>query len=294
MTFFTRYLYFWVRLKFLTMIIDSHVHFWEYDKKRQEWIGSGMKILQQDYLPQHLLPTLRRNGVDACIAVQSHPSELETRFISELAATHPFIKGVIGWIDLQADNIDAKLAEFAQYPAIKGYRYNFTETSNDALLEDHFAKAIQALQPYSYTFDLLLKPTQLTAAANLLTQFPDQTFILDHCGKPDIKNKKMDEWKVGMEALSRLPNLYCKLSGLFTEAKWKEWSASEFYPYLDYVFDKFGPSRLLYGSDWPQLLLSGIYVQWKSLLEKYMENFDNDTRAMVFGENAAGVYNLNG
>ena len=174
MTFFTRYLYFWVRLKFLTMIIDSHVHFWEYDKKRQEWIGSGMKILQQDYLPQHLLPTLRRNGVDACIAVQSHPSELETRFISELAATHPFIKGVIGWIDLQADNIDAKLAEFAQYPAIKGYRYNFTETSNDALLEDHFAKAIQALQPYSYTFDLLLKPTQLTAAANLLTQFPDQ------------------------------------------------------------------------------------------------------------------------
>ena len=273
------------------MIIDSHVHFWKYNKKRDAWM-SDMKILQQDYLPEHLSLTLKRNEVDGVIAVQADQSEVETRFLVELSKTHSIIKGVVGWLDLRAANLEEKLSEFSQYSIIKGYRHIVQGEPDDFLLKEDFQRGVAALNSYNYTYDILIYPRQLKAAAIFVGKFPDQKLIIDHCAKPDIKNKKIEEWKSEMEEIARHPNVYCKLSGLFTEAAWKEWSPSDFYPYLDIVFKAFGTDRLIFGSDWPVILVSGIYVQWKSLIEKYMENFAEEDKQKVLGENAVRFYEL--
>jgi L-fuconolactonase len=151
---------------------------------------------------------------------------------------------------------------------------------------------VSALRPYGYTYDILIYHHQLKPAVEFASAFPDMKLVVDHCAKPDIRNKKIDDWKVLMQEMAQLPNVSCKLSGLLTEAAWKQWSPGDFYPYLDVVFDAFGTNRLLYGSDWPVMLLSGIYVQWKSLLEKYMEQFSLEEKEQVFGGNAVQFYNL--
>ncbi|TAL45318.1 MAG: amidohydrolase [Chitinophagaceae bacterium] len=272
--------------------IDTHVHFWKFDKKRDGWITSDMKVLRQDYLPEHLLLSLKRNDVDGVVAVQADQSEFETHFLVELAKTHEVIKGVVGWIDLQNEKLDEKLQYFSKYPVIKGWRHIVQSEPDDFLTKESFQRGIKALQPYNYTYDILIYHHQLKPALEFVSKSPDQKFVVDHCAKPDIRNKKIDEWRILMKEIAQHSNVCCKLSGLFTETKWKEWSASEFYPYLDTVFDAFGTDRLMFGSDWPVILLSGIYVQWKSLLEKYMENFTEEDREKVFGLNAIGFYNL--
>jgi L-fuconolactonase len=274
------------------MTIDSHVHFWKYDKREYSWIDGNMKVLQKNYLPEDLALTLKRNNVDACVAVQALPSEVETRFLAELAATHPSIVGVVGWCDLQSGDVNKKLDELATYPAIKGIRHIVQSEPDDFLLRPEFRRGIGALQPHGFTYDLLIYPRQLQAAADLVRTFPEQSFIVDHCAKPNIREKEMDMWRKGITDLAMYPNVTCKLSGLITEARWKEWSAGDFYPYLDVVFQSFGTNRLMFGSDWPVMLLAGMYVQWKSLLEKYMENHLPEERDAVFGGNAQRVYNL--
>jgi L-fuconolactonase len=274
------------------MIIDSHVHFWKYDKVRDAWITDDMKILKQDYLPEHLSLSLKRNDVDACVAVQAGQSEYETHFLVELSKTHPEIKGVVGWVDLQNRNVAERLQYFSQFNIIKGWRHVVQSEPDDFLSGENFQRGIAALAPFNCTYDILIYHHQLKPALEFVSKFPDQKFVIDHCAKPDIGNKKIDEWKTLIKEMSQHPNVFCKISGLFTETKWKQWSASDFYPYLDVVFESFGMDRLLFGSDWPVILLSGIYVQWKSLLEKYMENYTEEDRLKVFGLNAIQFYNL--
>ena len=273
-------------------VIDSHVHFWKYDKKTYDWIDNSMKVLQQDYLPEHIALTLKRNDVDGVVAVQATQSEMETHFLVELAKTHSVIKGVVGWLDLQADNIADRLQYFSQYPIIKGYRHVVQGEPLDFLARPAFRRGVAALKAYNYRYDILIFHHQLQPAIDFVRAFPDQAFVVDHCAKPDIRHKNIEEWKKGIKELAGFPNVCCKLSGLFTEAAWKEWSAADFYPYFDVVFEAFGPNRLMFGSDWPVMLLSGIYVQWKSLLEKYMEGFSPEDREKVFGFNAIQFYNL--
>lgn len=274
------------------MTIDSHVHFWKYDKKRYDWIDNTMKTLQQDYLPEHLALTLKRNDIDGVVAVQAIQEEYETHFLVELAKTHPVIKGIVAWVDLQADNVAERLQFFSQYPIIKGYRHVVQGEPLDFLARENFRRGVRTLQAFNYTYDILIFHYQLRPALDFVRAFPEQPFVIDHCAKPDIRHHNIEEWKTLMKEMARFPNVCCKLSGLFTEANWKEWSPADFYPYLDVVFDAFGVDRLLFGSDWPVMLLSGIYVQWKSLLEKYMEHFEPEDREKVFGGNAIQFYNL--
>jgi L-fuconolactonase len=275
-----------------TAVIDSHVHFWKYDKKTYDWIDNTMKTLQQDYLPEHLSLVSKRNNVDGVVAVQATQTEMETHFLVELAKTHPLIRGVVGWIDLQAGNITERLQYFSQYPIIKGYRHVVQGEPLDFLARENFRRGVAALKAYNYTYDILIFHNQLLPAIDFVRAFPDMPLVIDHCAKPDIRHKNIEEWKTHMKEIAKFPNVSCKLSGLFTEASWKEWSAADFYPYLDVVFEAFGPDRLLFGSDWPVMLLSGIYVQWKSLLEKYMESYSPEDREKVFGLNAIQFYNL--
>lgn len=274
------------------MQVDTHVHFWHYDKIKDAWITDEMKVLQQDYLPSHLAASLKRNGIDACVAVQASQSELETHFLVELAKTHDIVRGVVGWIDLCNENLPERLRYFSQYPVIKGWRHVVQSEPDDFLLREDFQRGIQALQPYGYTYDILIFHHQLRPALEFVARFPGQKFVIDHCAKPDIAHKKIGEWRSLMQEMATHPNVYCKVSGLLTEAKWKSWSAADFYPYLDTVFEAFGTDRILFGGDWPVMLLSGIYVQWKSLLEKYMENFAGEEKEKIFGGNAVRFYGL--
>ncbi len=251
-----------------------------------------MKVLQQDYIPQTIESTLRRNDVDGCVAVQADQSEVETRFLCELAKTHPFIQGVVGWVDLCADNVEERLQHFSAYSAIKGYRHIVQGEPNDFLLRKDFQRGVKALKAFNYTYDILIYHYQLKPALEFVSLFPDQPMVIDHCAKPDIRHNEIEEWARLMREIARHPNICCKLSGLFTEANWKAWSAGDFYPYLDVVFEAFGTGRLMYGSDWPVILVSGMYVQWKSLLEKYMENYEEEDREKVFGGNAIQFYHL--
>lgn len=273
------------------MIIDTHVHFWKYDRKRDGWMDD-MKILQQDYLPETIASTLKRNGIDGCVAVQAAQGEVETRFLVELAKTHNIIKGVVGWVDFQADDVMERLQHFAEHSIIKGYRHIVQAEPDDFLLGKKFQQGVATLKNFGYTYDVLIYHHQLKAAVAFVSKFPEQKLVIDHCAKPDIRNKEIAEWSKGIKEIAQQSNVYCKLSGLFTEAVWKEWSAADFYPYLDVVFEAFGINRLMFGSDWPVILVSGMYVQWKSLLEKYMENYSEEDREKVFGTNAVQFYNL--
>jgi L-fuconolactonase len=276
----------------LIMIIDTHVHFWKYEKVRDAWITEDMKILRQDYLPAHLLATMKRNEVDGCVAVQAGQSEYETHFLVELSKTYPEIKGVVGWLDFVNNNLEERLAFFSQHKIIKGWRHIVQAEPDDFLLRKDFQRGIAALKPYDFTYDILVYHHQLKPALEFISKFPGQKMVIDHCAKPDIGKKNIADWKKWMNEMAMHPHVFCKLSGLLTETQWKAWSPGDFYPYLDVVFEAFGTNRLMFGSDWPVMLLSGMYVQWKSLLEKYMENFSEEERLKVFGENAIEFYNL--
>jgi L-fuconolactonase len=274
------------------MVIDSHVHFWKYKKGDYPWIDNSMKILQKDHLPTDIQLTLKRNNVDGCIAIQATSQQVESRFLAELATTNPIIKGVVAWADLRAPDVERKLTELKEYSSIVGIRHVVQTEADDFLYNEDFRRGISVLKEFNYTYDILIFPKQLKAATDFVRNFPEQTFIIDHCAKPDIKGREMNNWKSGITDLAMFPNVSCKVSGLLTEASWKEWHPAEFYPYLDIVFESFGPERVLFGSDWPVILLSGIYVQWKSLLDKYMEGFLQEDKEMFYGLNAQRLYGI--
>ncbi|WP_126972540.1 amidohydrolase family protein [Gynurincola endophyticus] len=274
------------------MNIDAHVHFWKYSADQYPWIDKSMKLLKQHYLPQNLQLTLSRNDIQGVVAIQAVDTTVESRFLAELAQTHPLIKGVVGWVDFTGDRLQEDLEELKEYSVIKGFRHQLQAEKQDYFTHPKFLSGVAKLEQFNFTYDIVVKAYQLPWLHTLLEKNPNIRFVLDHCGKPDIANNELTEWRKSIEPLAQYPNLYCKLSGLFTEAKWKEWSASDFYPYLDTVFRSFGTDRLLFGSDWPVMLLSGIYVQWKSLIEKYMENEPIEIKDRVFGLNAIDFYRL--
>ena len=273
-------------------MIDAHVHFWKYNQVKDAWITDEMKVLQQDFLPQDLQLLLTQNEVHGVIAVQAGQSEDETEFLLKLAEKNKEIKGVVGWIDLQNENIEERLKYFSKFSVIKGFRHIVQSEPDGFLQNKRFLRGISALQSFGYTYDLLIYPNQLKQAIGLVNQFSEQPFVMDHCAKPLIKNKEINEWKKMMRELAQSENVYCKLSGLITEAEWNKSNESDFYPYLDAVFDSFGTGRLMFGSDWPVMLLSGTYSKWKNLLSHYMNRFSPEEKQKVFGENAIKFYKL--
>lgn len=274
-------------------MIDAHVHFWKYDKVKDAWITDEMKLLQRDFLPQHLKPELLQNNVTGIIAVQADQSENETQFLIGLAKENPEIKGIVGWVDLQSGEIEERLHYYSQSSIIKGFRHIVQGEPDGFLKREKFLNGIKSLNAFEFTYDILIYPHQLKEAAELVNQFPGQKFIIDHCAKPYIKDKKITEWKTLMNGISQNENVFCKVSGLITEAKWNKWGEKDLYPYLDSVFESFGTERLLFGSDWPVMLVSGNYTLWKDLLKNYMNKFSSEDKQKVFGGNAVQFYNLN-
>jgi L-fuconolactonase len=269
------------------MQIDAEVHFWKYAKTMQNSRVRENKTLQQHYLPEHLAQSLHRNGIDACIAVCSENAEVETRFLAELSSTHPSIKGVVGWLDFADPKAAEKIQEFRQYPSIRGYRI---ETAQNRLPGPEL---MELFLENEYTLELSLdRSTDLNGLIKWLGHHPVHHYILEASGYPDTKKPPSEEWKTIIRELSKHQNLSCKVSGMFERANWKTWAPADFYPFLEILFHAFGAERLLYGSDWPFIQLSGLYVQWKSLLEKFLERYPAEHSDLFFGENAARLYRL--
>lgn len=273
-------------------MIDAHVHFWNYDKVKDAWITDEMKILQRDFLPQKFEDNLLKNDIQGIVAVQAGQSENETQFLLNLAKENDLIKGIVGWVDLQNKNIENRLLYYSGYKEIKGFRHIVQSEPEGFLKEEKFLNGIKFLGNFGLTYDILIYEKQLNETIDFINKFPAQKFIIDHCAKPAIKNKSIVEWRSAMKEIAQNGNVFCKISGLMTEAKWKKWNETDLYPYLDIVFDYFGTRRILFGSDWPVMLLSGNYSQWKNLLNNYMNQFSTDDKQKVFGENAIQFYHL--
>ncbi|MDB4270854.1 amidohydrolase family protein [bacterium] len=275
------------------MVIDSHQHFWEYDPVRYAWIDDSMQVLQKDFLPSDLGPILKDNKVDGCVAVQADQSEAETEFLLRMAGENDFIKGVVGWVDLRADNIADRLAYFSQDKKLKGVRHIVQEEPDpEFMLRKDFQNGIRHLARFGLTYDILVYPNQLAAAVLLARAFPDQKFVLDHIAKPRISEGLDNQWVHHIKELALNPNVSCKVSGMVTETKNFTWQQEDFSPFIEVVLDAFGWQRLLYGSDWPVCLLGGSYKEVLTIVKGYMDKLPEKEKAGIMGLNAINFYSL--
>jgi L-fuconolactonase len=274
------------------LFIDAHQHFWKYDPVVHGWISDEMSVIRKDFLPADLLPVLQQHHIDACVAVQADQSEKETDFLIALANDNAFIKGVVGWVDLQSENSKVRLAHYAQYPVVKGFRHILQGEDPSFMLQPRFLRGIAALKEFGFTYDILIYPKHLEASLQLVKQFPEQAFVIDHMAKPTIKDGLLDDWAKGMQALAQYPNVFCKISGMVTEADWKDWKKEQLFPYLDVITKAFGVKRLLYGSDWPVCLVAASYEQMLTPVREYFSAFSAEEQVMLFGNNAINFYHL--
>ena len=252
-----------------------------------------MSVIQKDFFPDNLKPVLQKNGFDGSVAVQASQSEEETDFLISLANQNDFIKGVVGWIDLQANNIEERLAKYKSISVVKGFRHVLQgEPQRDFMLRPEFKRGIEALQQHGFTYDILIFPDQLEFSNELVSSFPEQKFVIDHIAKPYIKRKDIDEWKNDMEKIAKHKNVCCKISGMATEADWKGWKREDFKPYLDVVVNAFGTKRILFGSDWPVCLVAASYEEMLAIVKDYFASFSKDEQENFFGLNAILFYNL--
>jgi L-fuconolactonase len=274
--------------------IDAHQHFWQFDPVRDNWITEEMSVIRRDYLPADLLPLLQRNEIDGSVLVQTCQDEADNEFMLKLAAENDFIKGVVAWVDLRAENIEERLRFYHEnHPKMKGFRHVLqAEPDEQFMLREDFKRGISLLNKYGFTYDILIYPRHIKYASELVAEFPAQKFVVDHLAKPYIKMKEIGQWQRDMEYLAYYRNVYCKVSGMLTEADWYGWRTEDFTPYLDVVFKSFGTQRLMYGSDWPVCIVAGGYNRALEILQIYTSRYSQEEQELFFGGNAINFYNL--
>jgi len=273
--------------------IDTHQHFWSYNPREYGWMVPGMEALRRDCLPADLAPLLEASHIDGTIAVQACPTLEESAWLLGLADQYPFILGVVGWVDLCSARADRELEKFSCHPRFRGVRHLVQDEPDDQfLLRDDFRRGVGELQKYGLTYDLLLFPRHLPFAFDLAKRFREQPFVVDHLSKPLIKAHQLEPWASEIRRLAELPNVYCKVSGMVTEADWHGWKPADFTPYLDVVFESFGTKRVMVGSDWPVCTLAASYTRVMQLAADYLRKLSKDEQAAVWSQNAMRFYGL--
>lgn len=273
-------------------IIDTHQHFWNYNPERHAWINEAMAAIRTDFLPQHLAPLLQEEGVEGCVTVQVDQTEEETLWMLQLAENNPFIKGVVGWVDLRSDTLEQRLHYFKQFPLLKGFRHILQAEDSAYMLQDAFVRGVRALGRMGFTYDILIYPQHLDAALELISKCPQQPFVIDHLAKPLIAAGERAPWEEKMRKMASFENVYCKISGMVTEANWQQWQPEHLRPYLDVVVEAFGCNRLMWGSDWPVCLVAASYKRWLQTARTYFQSFSSAEQEAVFAANAVRFYNL--
>lgn len=272
--------------------IDAHHHLWQYNPAIHGWIDESMQVVRRDFFPEDLLPALEENGVEGSVLVQVEMTEDDNAFSLEQAAKYSFIKGIVGWVDLLAPDLPGQLEQWKQQPVMKGFRHVAQAEPNDFLARPEVIHGIGHLGNAGFTYDILIKPPQLDAALTLVRALPHQPFVVDHVAKPYIATGEMGTWAARMRELAAHENVYCKLSGMVTEADWRHWEYGQLKPYMELVLEAFGPNRLMFGSDWPVCLVAAGYTQWVQTVERFVSTLSEAEQQAIWRHNAVRFYNL--
>lgn len=273
--------------------VDTHQHFWIYNQEEYKWIDESMAKLKRNFLPSHLNRVLKRNGIDFCVTVQAQQTLQETKWLLELAQNNSFIKGIVGWVDLKSSSMEQDLEKFAAYKKFKGVRHVLQDEKDDRyMLRLDFKQGLRQLEKYGLTYDILIYPRHIKYACTLIGEFPNQKFIIDHLAKPLIKESKIEPWIKDMQKLAREDNVFCKLSGMVTEANWDSWKQEDFVPYMETLLEVFGPNRLLFGSNWPVCTVAAKYEQVLGIVTNFISSLSPAEQAHIMGQNAIDFYNL--
>ncbi|MGE4587390.1 MAG: amidohydrolase [Mangrovibacterium sp.] len=275
------------------MIIDAHHHFWKYDPLAFDWIGEDMVSIRKNFLPEELKETITAAGVSGVVSVQARQCLEETDWLLGTAAAHDFIRGVVGWLPLAAENIGDLLAKYATNPWLKGLRHVVQdEPDPEFILGDMFNRGVSLLEKYGLVYDILVFSRQLPAAVRFADLHPDQPMVLDHIAKPLIKSGEICGWSRQLRELAKREQVSCKISGMVTEADLKHWTPEQLKPYLEIVLEAFGPSRLMFGSDWPVCLTATDYCGWLEVVRKALSNLTPEEKEQIFSGNALRIYHL--
>lgn len=275
------------------MRIDSHQHFWKFNAVRDSWISDEMQVLRRDFMPDDLKFDLEKFDVNGTIAVQADQSMEETKFLLGLASKNFFVKGVVGWIDLRSALVSNQLEELSSYSLLKGFRHIVqAESDPNFLLQPEFIRGVKKIGSLNYSYDILIRDHQLPVALEFCNRLPDVSLVIDHLAKPPIRHGDWKNWVNMIRPFKNLEHVYCKISGLVTEADWERWHKNDFKIYLDVVVDTFGTKRLMYGSDWPVCLLATDYQHQLELILDYFQNFTRSEQADIFGDTAKRFYRL--
>ena len=275
------------------MKIDSHHHFWKYDPVTYSWMNDSMGILKRDYQPEDLKEVIDSAKIDGVISVQADQSMRETEDLLKHASECSFIRGVVGWFPLAEPELDRLLESYATNPLLKGVRHVVQDEADDQfILGDAFNKGIRRLKAYELVYDILIYERQLGPSIEFVDRHPDQVFVLDHVAKPRIGDQIMEPWRAQMFELAKRENVYCKLSGMATEANWQNWTKDDLWPYAEVAMEAFGPTRMMFGSDWPVARLAVEYGDWVGLCREFISTLSDSEQAMIEGEVAIRAYDL--
>jgi L-fuconolactonase len=252
-----------------------------------------VELLCRDYLPEMLEPLLQRNGIAQTVLVQASNSIEETQWLLELADENSFIGGVVGWVDLQSEEMAQQLDSLTAHSKLKGIRHLVeSEPADDWLTQPSVVRGLRELGGRGLTYDLLVHPRHLKCATQVAAECPDTRFVVDHMAKPSINSGEMKEWARELDPLAAFPNVSCKLSGLVTEANWNDWRVEDLKPYVETALEYFGAERLMFGSDWPVCLLAGTYERVLEAFQNLLAELNEDERRRIFAENAIEFYRL--
>ena len=275
------------------MVIDSHQHFWKYEPVKHSWIDDDMSVIRRDFSPSDLAKVYQENSIDGCVAVQADQTLEETDFLIDLASINNFIKGIVGWVDLRAENIENVLEKYSTDKNVKGFRHVVQgEADHNFLLRPNFSRGISLLEKHNFTYDILVFPHQLGSVLEFVKKFPHQKFVIDHIAKPYIKDGYFEGWATMMTAIGKHENVSCKMSGMVTEADFNTWTPEQIHPYMDTALEAFGSKRILFGSDWPVCLVAGNYSKIKKLTTDFISQLSQIEQNSIMGNNAIEFYNL--
>jgi L-fuconolactonase len=277
------------------MIIDSHQHFWKLDLPFEYgWLyESQHKPICRDFLPADLKAHLLATGVTKTVFVQTQHNIAENRWVLEMTKDHDFIAGVVGWVDLASESCEDQLSEFVGNPKFVGIRHvTQAEPDDNFIVRPDILRGLKVLQKHQVPFDLLFFTQHLKHAATLAATLPDLPMVIDHLSKPKIKDQNIHDWSLELRRAAKFSNVYCKLSGMVTEADWEKWKPADLKPYVEIALEAFGPERCMFGSDWPVCELAGSYETVFSTLRELTQTLSPTEQNLIFGETAKRFYRL--
>jgi L-fuconolactonase len=273
--------------------IDAHHHCWKYQPRKHAWIDDSMQGIRRDFGPEDLQVSLEQNDVVGTVIVQVDQEPEGNHFMLSIAQTSSFVKGIVGWIDLLAPDLSEQLDMWSAEPLMKGFRHIAQAEPDDFLARPGIIKGIGQLGTFDFSYDILIKPPQLEAALLLVRALPNQAFVINHLAKPYIAAGEIDTWAKNIRAFAAFPNVYCKISGMVTEADWRHWTNAQFFPYMEVVLEAFGTYRLMFGSDWPVCLVAASYDAVVNTTRQFLKDLSEKEREAIWYKNAERFYRLN-